>query len=157
MRKIIKRTAMVAALLFSASLMLFSFSSRKGGEGFEIYLNNKLVLQQFNKDMNTVKTIQVEQGLVNAELTVKYFHCGQVGKNRSITLKDAQNNILKEWHYTDGSKSDVSMSCKMKEVANFKLTKSSSILHLYYASAELPNGRLLANIETKGGSYTKVQ
>jgi len=49
----------LAALILCTAL--FSFSSGSGGEGFEIYLNNKVVLQQFGNNMNTVKTLKLDQ------------------------------------------------------------------------------------------------
>ena len=55
--KAFKRLAGVAL-----SAILFSFSANNsGGEGFEIYLNNKLVLQQYGNNMNTVKTLNLEK------------------------------------------------------------------------------------------------
>jgi len=45
--KAIKLSIASTALLLLASVTFSSFTDRKGGEGFEIYLNNKLVVQQF--------------------------------------------------------------------------------------------------------------
>lgn len=121
---------------------LFSFSVKPGGEGFEIYLGNKLMLHQFGSQMDAVKTIPLEQGLFNDQLSIKYYHCGRVGKNRVITIKDGQNKIVKEWHFADASGSDISMNCKVKDILSLHFNQ----LKLYYSSMELPNGRLLASI-----------
>lgn len=130
----------------------FSFSANKGGEGFEIYLNSKLVLQQFGNQMNTVKNIQLDQRFSDDQLVIKYHHCGQVGKNRSIVIKDAGNNILKEWKFANTSaaslpSSDVAMYCKVKDILSLQKSNPGK-LGLYYSSSELPKGRLLANIVT---------
>ncbi len=138
--------------LFAIGIALFSFSPKPGGEGFEIFLNNKVVLQQYGKDINTVKSLQLSQVSPDDKLTVKYHHCGKVGKNRVITIKDAQNNTLKEFRYNDASTPVSAMEIKMKEILNLK--KSSS-LKLCYTSTELPDGRMLASLSTTNTSTTK--
>ena len=137
------RTAIVLALSVFTSV-LFSFTSKPGGEGFEIYLNNKLVIQRFNSQVNTVQSLQLNPSYANALLSIKYFHCGKVGKDRSITIKDGQNKTLKEWHFTDASTASSPMSCNVKDILTLK--KTSNVMKLYYTSSELPAGRQLASI-----------
>ena len=66
----------VMALLIT-SAMLFSFTpnfplgSVNGGEGFEILLNGKVVLQQFGKDLNTVKSLQLSDASASDKLTIR--------------------------------------------------------------------------------------
>jgi len=143
-----KALAIMAAVAISATL--FSFSGKKGGEGFEIFLNSKLVLQQFGSKMDDVKSIELDNRFSNDQLVIKYYHCGQAGKNRSITIRDAQNKILKEWKFADVSTaglsvSEASMACKVKDILSLHAGK----LNLYYTSAQLPKGRLLAMLVTK--------
>ncbi|MBL7741104.1 MAG: hypothetical protein JNK14_17915 [Chitinophagaceae bacterium] len=151
MKKITAITKSLALLVVMAgATLLFSFSSHKGGEGFEIFLNNKLVLQQFGNNMNHVKSIQLDERFTNDQLVVKYYHCGHIGKNRSIAIKDAQNKTLKEWKFANTSAaslsiSDASMSCKVKDILAVQKTNPGR-LNLYYYSEEIPKGRLLANI-----------
>jgi len=145
MKKLLKKNWAVAGLLAIFSLSLFSFISPAGGEGFEIYLNNKLVLQKFGNDMDKVQTISLDESSLNGELSVKYHHCGRVGKNRVLTIKDADNKTLKEWKFGDVSQPSASMKCGVKEIYSLKL-KNNAKLHLYYASSELPKGRMLATI-----------
>src|SRR5687767_7434972 len=83
-------TAIVAAL--------FSFST-SGGEGFEVYLDKKLLIQQFGEQMKQVKTIRLDQIAQAEQLVVRYHHCGQVGKNRVISIRDNRNKVVKEWKY----------------------------------------------------------
>ncbi|MBL7745542.1 MAG: hypothetical protein JNN00_18875 [Chitinophagaceae bacterium] len=151
MKKVILTTRSAALLALIAAIALFSsFSANRGGEGFEIYLNSKLVLQQFGSNMNTIKSIQLDQRSANDQLVVKYYHCGHAGKNRSIAIKDARNKILKEWKFTNTSAaslsiSDAAMSCKVKDILTIQKTNPGQ-LSLYYSSDEIPKGRLLANI-----------
>ena len=131
----------VAALCI-ASFALFSFSSKPGGEGYEILLNNKVMIQKFGNDINAVQSLALNQQTVNGLLTIKYHHCGKVGKNRVITLKDAQDKILKIFKYDDVATPVSAMAINVKEIINLK--KGS--VKLYYSSSELPKERLLTTI-----------
>ncbi len=141
MKSIISKTMVLVAVCTA----LFSFSYKPGGEGFEIYLNNKVILQQYGNDMNTVKSLQLNQSSSNDKLTIKYHHCGRVGKNRVVTIKDGQNNVLKEFRYADAATPVAAMSVPVKDMLNLK-KGSSPTLKLYYSSSELPNGRMLVSI-----------
>jgi hypothetical protein len=156
MKTINKKSMLMASLMLSLCFALFSFSDRKGGEGFEIYLNKKLVLQQFGNQLNTVKSLQLDQGSSNDELSVKYHHCGQVGKSRSITIKDGQNKILKEWHFTDVKDAYAAMTCKVKDILELKKGNGAITLNLYYSSSELPKGRQLASIVVTSKNVAKL-
>ncbi|MCW3089063.1 MAG: hypothetical protein JWP81_132 [Ferruginibacter sp.] len=88
MKQMISKTIMLVAI--AATLLSFT---NFGGEGFEIYLNNKLVIQQFGSKMTEVQCLKLDHHSMNDQLTVKYHHCGHIGKNRTITIKDGQNKI----------------------------------------------------------------
>jgi hypothetical protein len=124
---------------------LFSFTSNFGGEGFEISLNDKVVLQQFGKEMEVVKTLQLNSASTNDKLTIRYHHCGKIGKNRIITIKDGQNNLVKEWRFKDAETTVGEMNCSVQEILNIK-KGNTQVLKLYYSSSELPNGRQLATL-----------
>ncbi len=141
MKSIIAKTFSLLVI----STVLFSFSGKPGGEGFEVYLNNKLILQRFGNNMNTVQTIRLDEGSPNDELTINYHHCGKVGKNRVLTVKDGQDKVLKAIRFADANSPTKSMSCRAKEIISLK-KGTTSTLKLYYASSELPGGRLLATI-----------
>jgi len=136
-------------------VMLASFSTGSGGEGFEIYLNNKVVLQQFGSNMNTVKTLKLDQAAANDEISVKYYHCGKVGKNRTITIKDEQDKVLKQWKFSDVPDATNGMTCKVKDILGLKSGKNS-LLKLYYSSSELPKERQLASLNVAAKSIAKL-
>jgi hypothetical protein len=157
--KTITKKNTLTALLTSFSFLLLSFSGTKGGEGFEIYLNSKLVLQQFGSQMNTVKSIELDKSVANSQLSVKYFHCGKIDKNRSITIKDANNTVLKEWRYADASAAglsitDPAMVCKVSDILSLGKNNQGK-LNLYYSSSELPQGRLLATLVLTADNLVK--
>ena len=134
-----------AIMLVATATALLSFSSNFGGEGFEISLNGKTLLQQYGKDLNTVKTLQLNQSSPNDKLTIRYYHCGRVGKNRIIAIKDAQDKLVKEWHFADAASAISDMSCPVKDIVGLK-KNGSVFLKLYYSSTELPNGRQLVSV-----------
>jgi hypothetical protein len=156
MKTLNKKFIAMASMLLSLCFTLFSFSEPKGGEGFEIYLNNKLVLQQYGSQLNAVKSLQLDARSSTEELTIKYHHCGRVGKSRNITIKDGQNNILKEWRFADVANADAAMACKVKEILSLKKGNGTNTLNLYYSSSELPKGRQLASIVVASQNLAKL-
>jgi hypothetical protein len=148
----LKKSAMKAGIKKAAFLLmfacsLFSFSTLPGGEGFEVYLNNKMIMQRFGNQLNSPQTIQLTDASANDEITIKYHHCGRVGKNRILTIKDSQDKVLKEIRFADVNVPVSAMSCKVNDFISLKRA-NNSVLKLYYTSTELPNGRLLASIIT---------
>ncbi len=141
-------TKMLALLTLFATLT--SFSGNFGGDSYQLYVNGKLVLEEYVHGQKGVKTVALQQANANDQVSVVYSHCGQAGKARNITLRDGKNKILKQWSFDDagnGSKSAM-MTCKAKDI--FEVKKSSGLdrLNLYYTSKELPDGKLLAYIIT---------
>ncbi|HUR67202.1 MAG TPA: hypothetical protein VMZ03_12705 [Chitinophagaceae bacterium] len=134
--------------LFVLCTALFSFLAKPGGEGFEVYINNKLILQRFGDQLNKAQVIQVSEGSANDELTIKYHHCGKVGRNRVLTIRDGENKLLREIKFADVSTPSSGMSCRVRDIISFKKGTTNTV-KLYYTSSELPGGRLLASIITR--------
>ena len=148
MKAILKWTTLTMVTLFFSA-----FAPKPGGEGFEIYLDNKLLLQRFGNQINTVQSLQLDPQSTG-QLTVKYHHCGKAGKNRVIAIKDAQNNILREWRFADVKDPYDKMNCSVKEILNLKKNSRSSTVNLYYSSSELPSGRVLASLVLPSKNFT---
>ncbi len=146
MKSIISKTVTGIAI----AVTLLSFSPYFGGEGFEISLNGKIVLQQFGGDMDVVKNLQLGKSLPDDKLMIRYYHCGRVGKNRVLTIKDGQDKPVKEWRYKDAQTAADGMSCNMQDLLSLKKGENN-MYKLYYSSSELPNGRMLASV-TLGNS-----
>ena len=133
------------SLLILICATLFSFSSKRGGDSFEIVLNGKRVLQQFVYASKGVQTIQLTQTSDNDKLDIYYSHCGQVGKNRYITIKNEKDQPIKVWKFADAVDKNGAMSFKLKDVLSLRKNKTDK-LNLFYNSSELPAGRTLATI-----------
>lgn len=123
-----------------------SFTSPAGGEGFEIYLDNRLVIQQFNQDMKNLKLLPLNASNASSELKVKFYHCGMIGKNRSLSLKDAKNTVLKQWQFSNEAGKNFAISVPVNEVLALQKKAGNPTLYLYYSSREVSAGRLLAGI-----------
>lgn len=131
-------------MLIAIGISVQSFSPKPGGEGFEIFLNNKVVVQRFGNQINTVNNLQLNPSAVNDKLTIKYHHCGRAGKNRTVTIKDGADNVLKVFRYADANSPVAEMTLPVKDILALK--KRNGIYKLFYASTELPDGRMLATL-----------
>lgn len=147
MKQLIAKTAMLLAL----SAALFSFTANPGGEGYEVFVNGKVVVQKFGREMDKPHIIRFAVGTENDEITVKYHHCGRVGKNRVLTVKDEQDNVLKQIRFEDSNNPVAGMSCRVSDIISLRKGNSNA-LKLYYSSAELPDGRLLVSIVNSSAS-----
>jgi hypothetical protein len=135
------------------SFTIFSFSV-PGGDHFEIYLNKKLILQDFVSQNASVKTVALDQQNVNDEVNIYYSHCGKLGSKRTIVIKDGKN-VLKQWRFSDvGSKKFMSFGAK--ELLSFQSKNGDKKLNLVYSSEQLPEGRLLATIFLDTETVQKV-
>lgn len=144
-----KRFKFLSLLLALPALCfgLFSISAKKGGDVFEIYLNGKQVHRQFVHVDNSVKTLQLQAFGDNDRIEVLYSHCGQVGTNRVLTLRNGKNELVKKIKFPDVSNNPSMMGFSPRDIANNGNVK----LNLYYASKELPDGKLLATIRWNEG------
>ncbi len=141
MKTIISKAFAVVAF----AVTLFSFTTNFGGEGFEILVNGKTVLQKFGSDMDKVNVLQLSKTQPADKLTFRYHHCGRVGKNRIVTIKDGDDHVVKVWKFTDVPTPVGDMSCTMKDL--FSLQKNgNTTFKIYYSSTELPKGRQLASV-----------
>jgi hypothetical protein len=129
----------LAALVF----ILSSFSSMPGGEGFEVFQNNKLVLQQFGNDMKNIKSLQLNAASTKDQITIKYYHCGRPGKDRHITIRTKDKKELKNWEFSNITTKDPGMSFRLADVL---VPGKKSTLDVYYSSSEIPAGRLLVSL-----------
>ena len=132
--------------IITLSMGLASFSKEKGGDYFEIYLNNRLVIQQVLHSDKNVKQISLQQSNYNDQIKVVYSECGRIGQERKITIKDGQNRVIKQWSFENGTKTAKEMTFKAKDILDLK--KGDAVLQLVYSSKELSKGQILASIAT---------
>jgi hypothetical protein len=138
--------AVKVLVLASLFAVLSSFSGNWGGDTYRVFVNNKLVLEEYVAVMKgAVKSVQLNQLAPNDEIAVYYSHCGVSGKARNISIRDGKNKVLKEWKFADSpDRTNTPMTCKAKDI--LPLQKDADRLNLYYSSKELPGGKMLAGI-----------
>jgi len=134
-----------AIFLFALSTLLFSFSANWGGDSFQIYLNKKLVLKEYVHNATGTKSLQMDRASYDDQVEIYYSHCGQVGKNRSIVIKDENNKLVKELHFADYNGNNSGMSFKISDFVNWDKRNGIDQLNIYYSSKELSPSRLLAS------------
>lgn len=142
-----KSTKSLLLILATAMLTFLSaFVSPSGGEGFEIYVDNKLVVQKFNQEMKTIKNFELNNSNIKSELKVKFYHCGMPGNNRSLSLKDTRHKILKQWQFNNEPGKNFAITIPVKEVLALQQKAGNTTIYLYYSSKEASSGRLLAGL-----------
>ena len=143
LRSIGTRICVLVAILFSIS----SFSIFKGGDIFEIYINDKKIVEQFVfLDPKAVKSFSLDKSSAQDKVRVMYSHCGKIGKSRSITITNEANKALKTWKFEDNPKSGKIMDCNAADLLAMVKENSKSKLNLVYTSEEIPDGKMLATI-----------
>src|SRR3954470_6769881 len=101
------------------SIILFSFSAVPGGDSFTVFLNDRLLLEQYVRGKDNAKTIALPVSNSGDVLKVNYSHCGKMGIDRKITLKDGKSKTLRTWAFTDAADGAASpMVCKVKEITS---------------------------------------
>ena len=120
-----------------------AFTGKTGGDMYEVYLNNKLIFKQYMTQPLKPENLQLTKANMNDRLIIKYSHCGQTGKGRSITLKDANGNSIRTWKFADAKDADAGMVIPVKEI--LQQSKSVSGFTLTYTSREIPKGQMLTS------------
>jgi len=131
-----------AAVLAVVCLGIFSLQAKAGGDYFKVYLNNKLILEQYVHLPFDLKQLQLDKSNINDKLVFHYSHCGQIGNGRKIAVKDAKGNVMKEWKFEDVSGKHSGMIIPVKELLQLK----QDDLQFVYSAKELPKGQLMASV-----------
>lgn len=133
--------------ILAFSVVFFSFAPRFGGEHYQIHVNNALRVQQVIAHQEEMPNLTLTSTTLG-NITVFYDHCGQIGKNRSLTIQNKQGKAVKTWSFINGS--DKRMALDAKEVVAI-LKHENSDLKLIYTSTEIPKGRELAKLILDNG------
>lgn len=132
---------LLLAITLVAPLMAFTL---RGGDSVEIYLGKTLAIQQFLHKDKTLKTVDLSTASATEELKVSFNHCGQTGKNRTLSLKD-NKQVLKEWKFADiKSGGSVQMNIAVKDITAIQKNLKGKQLSLFYTSDLMKDGKVLA-------------
>ncbi len=141
-----KKTFLFVGLVVLSAFFTTAFVSPRGGEGFQIYIGNKLVVEQFGKEVKQVKNLLLEPSQIKSELKVKFYHCGMAGKSRTLDLRMPGKGVLKQWQFANEEGKNFGITVPVKEILDLQKKAGAGILHLFYSSREAPEGKFLAGI-----------
>lgn len=134
------------------TFFLQSFSSPSGGDYYKVFLNNRLITEQHLAKPVAMKTLSLTASNSDDRLTIFYSHCGEVGKERTVSLRNSSGTVLKEWKFINSK--TMEMQLQVKEVLNVSAKKGSLVL--YYASKEIPSGKQLLAIDLSNKTVAKL-
>jgi hypothetical protein len=135
-------------MLVALSATLSSFSHAPGADSFKVYLNDKLLFQQYVTRESAIPTINLGENPGSDLLTIYYDHCGHIGTKRTLTLMNG-TEVLKKWEYPDTKVvSSSGMNCPVSDMK--ALQKSGKTLNLVYAAQELQEPLTLLTISSTG-------
>jgi hypothetical protein len=139
------RTQCVIVASFLCSIVMMSSTSKPGGDSFTIYLNDKLLVEQFVLRKETPKTISLAAASKNDVVRVYYSHCGKIGVARTLIIKDAEGKKLASWNFKNSeANKENRMAVNVNEILSLRTALHNQRLQLVYTSKELPDGMPLA-------------
>jgi hypothetical protein len=132
----------VIAAFAAVSLSALSLNAKVGGDHFKVYLNNKLIIEQYigGAIKINLQQLQLDKANVNDKLTFHYSHCGEIGRSRKIAVTDAKGKVIREWKFADASGKQSGMVIPVKELMELK----QEGLQFVYSAQQLPKGQALA-------------
>lgn len=131
-------------VLTFCALSAISITAKAGTDFFKVYLNNKLVLEQYVSEAFNLQMLELDKANVNDKLTFHYSHCGGVpGKDRKIALTDGNGKIVKAWKFADQEGKHSGMVVPVKELLQYHQSK----LRFVYSATQLPKGQLIAGLQ----------
>lgn len=123
-------------------VILSSFLTRPGGDHFQVYLNNKLVIEEHI--YGRTKNVPLKLTESTGELKVDYSHCGVTGTARTLRLKDENNKVLREWKFDDvNPEMKDPMTVSITQLNEFRSTSGATLL---YSARELNTEVVIAPV-----------
>jgi len=142
-----------AFLLVAFVMVAGTLTARDGGESFEIYLNNKLLVRQHVSQSFSLQNLSLTEANANDHLVIYYNHCGMPGKARTIAIKDAAGKVLKTWTFGDAANAKEGMTIQVKELLALQ-KKHNGELAIHYTAKELPKGLTLTSVKFSNKAST---
>ena len=127
--------------------LLLSFTL--GGDRYVIKLDTKEVADQFVTRNASLPTVALPARDRTKTLSVYYSECGRVGTDRSLTLKNSDQQVLKVWRFGDDALETMEIS-----TGELVAAMRSQSNYLYYNSREHRGGQKLISI-TRAASTAK--
>lgn len=132
-------------LLPVACMLLSAFAMFPGGDRYEVFLDNELIIKEHVYGQRKDSPLPIDQH-ANATVTVSYSHCGVTGTSRTLSLRDESQRLIREWKFADVSPSiEDPMTIQVKEMVAAASGKSN--ISLYYQSKEVVKAVKIAPVQ----------
>ncbi len=87
-----------------------------GADSFKVYLNNKLIHEQWVGQKISLDQLPLDESNLNDKLTFHYSHCGKIGTDRKLIVKDADGKTIREWKFANAEGKQSGMVVPVKEL-----------------------------------------
>ena len=148
----IKQKVIRILSVFTVCFTLLNVQAKAGADGFEVYLNNRLIQKSWVGQQLDLKNLDLSKANVNDHLTILYTQChapGKVAKGRSLVVKDEQGKVLKEWKFDDSDNAKLAMMIPVKDILALQTSNSEKSLTLCYQADNRPQPVVVASLKIK--------
>ncbi|WP_276088967.1 hypothetical protein [Pedobacter sp. JY14-1] len=146
MKKIRISRAVTLCTFISLAIGILGFTTRYGLDGYEVYLNDKLVLKQYVNQVHNLRVLPLQKAKETEQLHVVYKHCQREngpGTGRSIALKTEEGTTLRKWEFAEAKNGDTRMTIALKDLIQLQKKNTGHQLSLFYSSRELDKAEML--------------
>jgi hypothetical protein len=136
-----------------------SFSAKAGIDSYQVFLNNKLVLQQSVLDPLNLSMLSISKANLNDKLVIYYAQChaaNKIGKSRRLFIRDEAGNMVKEWKYQDNEGTS-GMEVPVKELLELENKFTGSTLTIYYIAAGMGREQRLIAFAGTAKAATRIK
>lgn len=150
-KSFVSKSLLLVAFYFAA----FAGTAKAGLDYYSIYIGKKLVFTRAVNKTLSLENLPISETDMNEQLVIEYYQCNipdKTGKNRSISLRDDNGNVIKQWKFADARDGNTKMTIPVKELMQVAKSSKAKSLSLYYAANGKTKDEQLAFIS--GGSKT---
>lgn len=135
--------------LFAAifAFLVLGLQARAGGDVYEIYLNNKLVIRQALHAPLSLQNLELSTAKAGDKLSIRFLQCnapGKTGKSRMISIRDEQGKIVKQWKFKDASGAGNEMVIPVEELLAVQRQARQPLFVFYSAEGMVKDQKLVA-------------
>jgi hypothetical protein len=149
-KSVFRRILLRGFALLAGCLAMFSLTAKAGGDSYEIYLNNKLILKQYQFQTLSLTSLNLNKSNLHDQLVIYYSQCNvkdATGKGRTIVIKNDRGIVLKEWKFSDNSDSRGGMVIPVKELLQLQKENAEGSLSIFYSAQGHPQSQILSSLK----------
>lgn len=141
--KNVKSTALLVGMTGLAIFLLSAFALYPGGYSYTLHLNNRLVSEQYITPTFETPTLTLSDQDKKGTLTVYFNECGQIGRQRKLSVRVSDQKVLKEWSFANSSSQHDPLQLTLKDLSAYA---HSGTMAIYYSSERVSKPQVLAYV-----------